>query len=154
MNSLTPKGNSHMPQVRFKTLFKATGITLLSAVLVGCTTSPEDVAAKAETTKQQEKEIASSKGETVPRICPRSSDGWRALDGKRMLIEAQGQWYYLELVGSCDPDSAFSAITTRSSGASSCLERGDDVFTGRPRYGGGRCVVTAIHEWKDEDTAE
>lgn len=55
MNSLTPKGNSHMPQVRFKTLCKVAAITLLSAVLVGCTTSPEDVAADAEAAEQQEK---------------------------------------------------------------------------------------------------
>ena len=71
-----------------------------------------------------------------------------------MLIEAQRHWHYVELVGSCDPDTAFSAIVTRSSGATSCLERGDDVFTGRPRYGGGRCVITAIHEWDDEKTPE
>ena len=127
---------------------RSIALSLLGLILSSCASSPEQVAAQA----QLEAEIAAKQGEAVNRICPRGSDGWKSLDQKRMLLEASGDWYMLELLGTCDPDAAFSGIMTRSSSATSCVERGDDVFTGRLRDR-ERCVITSIYLWDDDAEA-
>ena len=78
-----------------------------------------------------------------------SGDRW---GNDAILLEARGEWYLAELSGTCDPESAFAAIATRRGPGTSCLSRGDEVFTGPPRSG-GRCVITALYEWDDEANA-
>ena len=78
-----------------------------------------------------------------------SGDRW---GNDAILLEARGEWYLAELSGTCDPESAFAAIATRLGPGTSCLSRGDEVFTGPPRSG-GRCVITALYEWDDEANA-
>ncbi|MEL6860002.1 MAG: DUF6491 family protein [Pseudomonadota bacterium] len=129
-------------------LFCASAALICS--LGACEISPE---AQAEYKLDQTRfaaEIAAQKGEAVNRVCPNSNSDWRPLGDDALLLEARGDWYMLNLVGPCDPDSAFAGIATRSSMGSSCLSRGDDVITGRPRDG-QRCVISGIFEW-DEDT--
>ena len=126
------------------------GTVLLSVCwLTACTTTPEDAAERARAQSQTEAEISARQGEAVTRICPRGNDGWKALGDDILLLEASGDWYMAELSGACDPGSAFTVIATRPSTGSSCLQRGDDIYTGRPRSG-GRCVITGLYEW-DED---
>lgn len=126
---------------------------LLLSFSAACATSPEQEATREAERAQLEAEIASRQGDQVNRICPRSSiDGWKPLGDDGLLIEAgQNDWYQVELAGTCDPEQAFNAFATPGIPGSSCLRRGDNVFTGRPRSG-GRCVITAIYEW-DEDAA-
>ena len=121
-------------------------------VLAGCATTPEQDAARAAEAARIDAEIAARRGGAVSQVCPRGSDGWRALGDDILLLEARGDWYMLELAGTCDPEGAFAGIVTRSRGGSSCLSRGDDIFTGRPREG-GRCTITAIHAWDAEPEA-
>lgn len=124
------------------------GICMLAA----CTTSPEEEAGRAEAQARFDAAVTARKGESVSRICPGSSDGWKALGDNALLMEARGEWYLAELSGSCDPDSTFAVLATRTGSASSCLQRGDDIFTGRPRMG-GRCMITGLYKW-NEDTGE
>lgn len=126
-------------------LIAVLGICALSA----CAATPEEETSRAEAQALIDAEISSRRGAAVSQICPRSRDSWRALGDDILLLEARGEWYMAELAGTCDPDTAFSVIATRSRTSSSCLSRGDDIFTGRPRSG-ERCVITAIYEW-DED---
>lgn len=124
-------------------------ILLCVCLLAACVTAPEEEAARAEAQSQIEAEISARQGEAVNRICPRGNDGWKALRDDILLLEASGDWYMAKLSGACDPDSAFAVIATRTDLGSSCLQRGDDIYTGRPRSG-GRCVITGLYEW-DED---
>lgn len=116
-------------------------------VLAACAATPDQRAARAEAQALLDAEISARQGESVSQVCPRSNDGWEALGDDVVLIEAGGEWYMAEVSGSCDPDSAFAGIATRSGPGSSCLQRGDTIFTGRPRKGGGRCVITALYAW-------
>jgi hypothetical protein len=124
------------------------GVCLLAA----CATSPEQEAARAEAQALIDAEITARQGEAVTRVCPRGSDSWKALGDDVILLEAHGKWYMAELSGTCNPDSARAALVTRGASASSCLSRGDDIFTGRPRSG-ERCVITALYEWNEEAKA-
>lgn len=124
------------------------GVCLLAA----CATTPEQEAARAEAQALIDAEITARQGAAVTRVCPRGSNSWKALGDDIILIEAGGEWYMVELSGTCNPDSAFAAIATRSASGSSCLSRGDDIFTGRPRSG-ERCMITALYEWDDEAKA-
>lgn len=127
--------------------------TLLGVgLLAACATSPEQEAARAEAQALIDAEVTARQGEPVTRVCPRGSNSWKALRDDIILMEAGGEWYMAELSGACDPDSAFAAIATRSASGSSCLSRGDNVFTGRPRSG-ERCVITALYEWDEEAKA-
>lgn len=138
-----------MPDARL-----ASGMALLCAsLLAACTTTPEEQAARAEAQALVEAEIAARKGEPVNRVCPRGNDDWKALGDDVLLMEAGDAWYMLELAGPCDPGSAFTGIATRSSPASSCLSRGDRVFTGPPRSG-ARCTITGLFEWDEDASVE
>ena len=124
------------------------GSSALSAVcfLAACATTPEEEAARADAQAQLSAEIGARKGKPVNQVCPLSSDGWRALGEDTILLEARSEWYMAYLSGTCDPASA--SMLVRSGTGSSCLSRGDTIFTSRPRSG-ERCVITAIHEWDD-----
>ena len=127
---------------------------LVLGAVAACATTPEEDTARADAQAQIDAEILARKGETVSRVCPRGSDGWKALGDDVLLLEAGDEWFMAELAGTCDPETAFAGIVTRSSPASSCIERGDDIFTGRPRSG-GRCVITALYAWDvDADVAQ
>jgi hypothetical protein len=121
-------------------------------VLAACTTTPEEEAERTKAQALLDAEISAHKGEAVSQICPRGSDGWKALGDNIVLLEARGDWYMAELSGTCDPDSAFRGIATRSGPGSSCLARGDRILTGPPR-GGGRCTITALYQWNEDTEA-
>lgn len=130
---------------------KLVGLSALMGlfVLAACATTPEQETARAQAQAKIDAEISLRQGPSVSRVCPGGNDDWRALDDDILLLEARDQWYMVELSGPCDPDSAFGGIVTRTSGGSSCIARGDDVYTGPPRSG-ARCVITGLYEW-DED---
>ncbi|WP_369814684.1 DUF6491 family protein [Brevundimonas sp. AAP58] len=126
--------------------------SLCACLLAACATSNEQQAARSEAEALRLAEINARQGQAMNQICPGRSDGWRPLGNNSVLLEARGEWYMAELSGTCDPESAFAAIATRRGPGTSCLSRGDQVFTGPPRSG-GRCVITALYEWDDEADA-
>lgn len=137
---------------------RAVGLTLplavcVAYVLAACAITPEQDAARVEAEARLNAEISVRQGPAVSRICPRNSDGWEALGDDVLLLEASGGWYMAELAGTCNPGSAFAVLATRTGAASSCLRRGDDIFTGRPRRG-QRCVITALYEWNQDAEVE
>lgn len=134
-----------------KTVLLAASCAVLG-VLVGCSTSPEQNAAYEKEEAQRQAEIAARQGPAVTRICPGRSDGWQAFGKDALLREAGGRWYRVELAGACDPEQVFAGLATRGSPGSSCVQRGDRVFTARPRDG-ERCTITAIHEWNNAQGA-
>lgn len=117
-------------------------------ILAACSTTTEQQVARADSEALRHTEISARQGQAVSQICPRGSDGWRPLGDNAVLLEARGEWYMAELSGTCDPETAFAAIATRRGPGSSCLSRGDQVFTGPPRSG-GRCVITALYAWDE-----
>ncbi|MEL6569336.1 MAG: DUF6491 family protein [Pseudomonadota bacterium] len=117
-------------------------------LIAACAATPEQQAALEDEQARLEAEIAARQGEPQSRICPRGSDDWKALGDNVVLLEARGEWFMVELAGTCDPDDAFAGIATRSSPGSSCLSRGDEIFTGLPRSG-ERCTITSIHGWNE-----
>ena len=122
------------------------GVIALGAMVVsGCVAVEES----------EQAEIDPRQGEAVDRVCfIRNIDNWRSLDRRSVLVERGiNDWYKLDLIGVCDPDAAFNSIALRSRGGSSCLRRGDTVFT--DEFGGDvrRCSVRAIYRW-DMDAGE
>jgi hypothetical protein len=121
-------------------------------VLAASATTTEQQATHVESESLRTAEISAHRGQAASQICSRGSDGWRPLGNNAVLLEARGEWYMAELSGTCDPESAFAAIATRRGPGSSCVSRGDQVFTGPPRSG-GQCVITAIYEWNEQADA-
>ena len=115
----------------------------------GCTMSQAQKDAYEKERVQRTAEIAARQGPPVNRVCPRRSDGWKPFGNGAFLLEADGQWYRVELTGTCDPEGAFAGIATRG-GPSSCLHRGDAILTSRPRDR-ERCTITAIYSWNAAD---
>lgn len=92
-------------------------------------------------------------GEEVSQICFNSQiRNWRELDRDSVLIEkGVNDEYKLDLIGTCDPENAFTTIGLISRGASSCLSRGDRLVTDDSF--GGSCSIRRIYKW-NEDAAE
>ncbi len=95
-------------------------------------------------------------GAEVRNICFQSQiRSWRKLDNRSVIVEAGVRdEYKLDLIGSCQPDDAFTQIGLVSRGGGSCLSSGDHLVTDA-RYGDGSCSIRRIYEWhKDAKPAE
>ncbi len=103
-------------------------------------------------------------GQEVAQICFQTQiRSWESLNDKAVIVEkGVHDQYKLDLIGPCQPEDAFVSIGLVSRGGSSCLTRGDHVFTDA-RFGGaadrGACLIRAIYEWHpdkkpDEKAAE
>ena len=92
-------------------------------------------------------------GEEVSQICFSSQiRNWRENDRKSVIVEkGVNEEYKLELVGACDPQSAFLSIGIVSRGGMSCLSRGDTLVTDDSF--GGSCSIRRIYKW-NEDAAD
>ncbi len=122
----------------------AIGATLL---LAGCQTPAADTA---------EAEPDPRQGAEVRNICFQSQiRGWRNLDNRSVIVEVGVRdEYKLELVGTCQPNDAFTEIGLVSRGGGSCLQTGDQLVTDA-RYNDGSCSIRRIYEWnKDAKPAE
>lgn len=138
-----------MSSSRLAALFAVSGMLILAA----CETTPEQQAEQAEAKAMVEAEIALRKGEAVNRICPRGSDDGTSLGDDALLIEARGEMYMVELLGTCDPETTAAALVSRGSAGTSCVERGDQLLTGGPRTG-ERCTIMGIYEWDEDAQAD
>jgi len=117
----------------------------IAVVTASCTT-PDTSAAEAKPDPRQGKEVRE--------IC--FSDqirNWRANDNRSVIVEKGfKQEYKLELIGTCQPQDAFTSIGFISRvGGGLCLSTGDRLVTDA-RYNDGTCTIRRIYEWhKDAD---
>lgn len=127
-------------QKTFRTIFAACAATMAAAA---CSTAPTETADAKPDPRQ---------GAEVKNICFQSQiRNWNALDRHSVIVEkGVNDHYKLDLVGTCDPQDAFSSIglISRPAGGS-CLETGDRLVTDS-RYPGGTCSITRIYKWNED----
>lgn len=125
--------------------FFAVAAALMAAA---CQTQAEIDAAKAEPDVRQGKEVS--------QICfSQQIRNWKANDRNSIIVEKnRNQEYKLDLVGSCNPDDAFTTIGLVSRiGGGSCLSSGDRLVTDS-RFDAGPCSILRIYEWLPETPVE
>lgn len=118
-----------------------------STLLVACTSAPTEVADAKPDPRQ---------GEQVRNICfQQQIRNWRKLDNRSVIVEVGvREEYKLDLMGTCQPDDAFTSIGLVSRMGSSCLNEGDQLVTDA-RYNDGTCSIRKIYKWnKDATTAQ
>jgi hypothetical protein len=93
-------------------------------------------------------------GKEVSQICfSEQIRNWRSDDNKSVIVEkGLKEEYKLELIGTCQPQDAFTSIGFISRvGGGLCLSTGDRLVTDA-RYNDGTCTIRRIYEWhKDAD---
>jgi hypothetical protein len=123
-----------------------------AAMLGACATPPADTATAAAAAKPDPRQ-----GEEVRNICfSQQIRNWRANDRRSVIVEVGVRdEYKLDLIGTCQPNDAFTSIGLVSRvGGGSCLERGDKLVTDA-RYNDGSCMVQRIYKWnKDAKPAD
>lgn len=110
--------------------------------LAGCSTAPAGTA-------QAEKKPDPRQGKEVRSICFQSQiRNWKALDNRSIIVEKTfKEEYKLDLIGTCQPQDAFTTIGLISRiGGGSCLQAGDRLITDA-RYNDGSCSIREIYEW-------
>jgi hypothetical protein len=118
-----------------------------STLLVACSTAPMETADAKPDPRQ---------GEQVRNICfQQQIRNWRKLDNRSVIVEVGVRdEYKLELMGTCQPDDAFTSIGLVSRAGTSCLNEGDKLITDA-RYNDGSCSIRKIYKWnKDATTAQ
>lgn len=126
-------------QITLKTILAACASTMFIAA---CSTAPVETAEKKPDLRQ---------GEEVNNICFQTQiRNWRALDHKSIIVEkGLNEEYKLDLIGTCDPQDAFTTIGLVSRiGGGSCLESGDKLLTDS-RYDGS-CSIRKIYKWNKD----
>jgi hypothetical protein len=91
-------------------------------------------------------------GKEVSQICfNQQIRSWRANDHRSVILTKNiKDEYKLDLLGTCDPDNAFTTIGLISRvGGGSCLSSGDRLITDA-RYNDGPCTVSRIYEWNKD----
>lgn len=125
-----------------KSIFAAGVLAMLGA----CASPAADTAVAAAEAKPDPRQ-----GEEVRNICfTQQIRNWRANDRRSVIVEVGVRDEYLvELVGTCQPDDAFTSIGLVSRvGGGSCLETGDKLVTDA-RYDGS-CSIRKIYKWNKD----
>ena len=128
-------------QNTFKAILAACASTLF--VVAACSTAPVETADAKPDVRQ---------GAEVRNICFGSQiRNWRPNDRQSVIVEASSRKEYkLDLMGGCDPDSAFMSIGLISRfGGGSCLDVGDTLVTDT-RYANDICRIQKIYEWNKD----
>lgn len=89
-------------------------------------------------------------GKQVSQVCfSQQIRNWRANDRDSVIIEKGfKQEYKLDLIGTCQPEDAFSSIGLISRvGGGSCLTVGDKLVTDARYTAAGPCSIQRIYEW-------
>ena len=93
-------------------------------------------------------------GEEVSQVCFSSQiKSWKPNDRRSVIVERSIRDYYkLDLIGTCQPQDAFTQIGLISRfGGGSCLSSGDRLVTDA-RYNDGSCVIHRIYRWNADAT--
>lgn len=96
------------------------------------------------------------KGEAVEKVCLASElSDWAELGEGAVLVRRGPQEYYLvTLVGACRPDLARNQIAIASRSGSPCLQRFDEITTGREVSFGQACTVEGLYRWNAQNGGE
>lgn len=117
-------------------------------LMAACQTQTTD------TTTAAEAKPDPRQGKEVNQICfSQQIRNWRENDRRSIIVEkGVKDEYKLELIGTCQPEDAFTSIGLVSrAGGGSCLSTGDRLVTDA-RYNDGPCSIRRIYEWhKDAD---
>jgi hypothetical protein len=122
----------------------AAALALALGLAGACQSGGDAAAAKTADAKPDPRQ-----GEQVSQICFQSQiRNWKANDRRSVIVEkGLREEYKLDLIGSCDPDSAFTSIGLISRmGGGSCLSSGDKLVTDA-RYNDGSCIIHRIYKW-------
>lgn len=125
-----------------KSIFAAGVLAMLGA----CASPAADTAVAAAEAKPDPR-----RGEEVRNICfTQQIRNWRANDRRSVIVEVGVRDEYLvDLIGTCQPDDAFTSIGLVSRiGGGSCLESGDQLVTDS-RYDGS-CSIRKIYKWNKD----
>ncbi|HVY90985.1 MAG TPA: DUF6491 family protein [Hyphomonadaceae bacterium] len=91
-------------------------------------------------------------GEEVRDICfQQQIRNWRENDHHSVIVEkGVHEEYKLELIGTCQPEDAFTSIGLISRvGGGSCLTTGDKLVTDS-RFNSGSCAIHRIYKWNKD----
>lgn len=111
----------------------------VAAIATSCTTPGTNTAETKPDPRQ---------GQEVKQICFNDQiRNWRANDNRSVIVEkGLKQEYKLELLGTCQPQDAFTSIGLISRvGGGLCLSMGDRLVTDA-RYD-GPCTIRRMYEW-------
>jgi hypothetical protein len=111
-----------------------------AVILAACTTTAADTAETMPDPRQ---------GKEVRQICfSEQIRNWRPHDSRSVIVEKGfKEEYKVELVGTCQPQDAFTSIGLISRvGGGLCLSAGDRLVTDA-RYNDGTCTISRIYEW-------
>jgi len=117
-----------------------------SALLLGACSTP------ATTKETAEAKPDPRQGKEVKEVCfNQQIRNWRENDRKSIIIEkGVRDEYKLELIGTCQPDQAFTTIGLISRvGGGTCLTWGDRLVTDA-RFNDGPCSIKRIYEWNKD----
>lgn len=99
-------------------------------------------------------------GDEVDRICFGSTiNGWKTVDKKTddvvLLQKGVNDWYYVELLGTCDSSVLRSAehIGIESRPAGGCITRGDTILVRDHPDLIRRCAIQRMYKWDDKAPA-
>ncbi len=115
-----------------------------AALLMAACETPASTAAR----KEAEAKPDPRQGKEVSQICfNQQIRNWRQNDRQSVIVEkGVRDEYKLDLIGTCEPDDAFTTIGLISRiGGGSCLSNGDKLVTDT-RYDGA-CSIRRIYEW-------
>lgn len=133
-------------------IIKSFAAASFAAMLSACATPPADPAMAAAEAKPDPRQ-----GEEVRSICfTQQIRNWRENDRRSVIVEVGNrEEYKLDLIGTCQPQDAFTSIGLISGvGGGSCLAWGDKLVTDT-RYNDGSCMIRRIYKWnKDAKPAE
>jgi hypothetical protein len=121
-------------------------------IIAACTAALLVVACQSDgkTADKTPKKPDPRQGKEVTQVCfSQQIRNWRENDNRSVIIEKGFKdEYKLELVGACEPQSAFTSIGLISRfGGGSCLSAGDRLVTDDRFGGGGPCSIQHIYEW-------
>jgi hypothetical protein len=114
-----------------------------SGLLISACSTP------AATTETADAKPDPRQGKEVSQVCfNQQIRNWRENDRKSVIIEkGLKEEYKLELIGTCQPDQAFTTIGLISRvGGGTCLSDGDRLITDA-RFNDGPCSIRRIYEW-------
>ncbi|WP_371186536.1 DUF6491 family protein [Thalassotalea maritima] len=99
-----------------------------------------------------------SERQQISKVCFASNlDAWHQIKSashNSIIVEDQQQTYQLNLIGSCDPKWPDFRVNTISRSAANCLSRGDKIITNAYYDGYKSCVISSIHVWQPNPSAE
>lgn len=120
-------------------------VTCAAALMLAACQSPATDTAKAD------KKPDPRQGEEVSQVCfQQQIRNWRSNDRNSVIVtKGVRDEYKLELIGTCQPDDAFTTIGLVSRvGGGTCLSTGDRLVTDA-RYD-GPCSIRRIYKWNKD----